>query len=307
MERNISAASSKVVTAASESKINATVKSEVRFLRVKRLLHNKLAVFGLIVITLMILVAIFAPVLAPDSPYKQDLITGKNLGIGAPGHLLGTDNYGRDLLSRVIYGARISLGVGFSAVAIGLSIGVVLGLIAGYFQWLDGLIMRCMDVLFAFPGILLALLIIAILGTGIGNIVIAISIWAIPTFARIVRGSVLAVKNEEYITALKSEGARAPRIIFKHILPNCMAPIIVNATMRLGSAILSTAALSFIGLGAQPPSPEWGAMIAEGQSIMWDAPQVAVVPGIAIMLVIFSFNVFGDGLRDALDPNAKIR
>lgn len=207
----------------------------------------------------------------------------------------------------MIYGARISLGVGFSAVAIGLSIGVVLGLIAGYFQWLDGLIMRCMDVLFAFPGILLALLIIAILGTGIGNIIIAISIWAIPTFARIVRGSVLAVKNEEYITALKSEGARAPRIIFKHILPNCMAPIIVNATMRLGSAILSTAALSFIGLGAQPPSPEWGAMIAEGQSIMWDAPQVAVVPGIAIMLVIFSFNVFGDGLRDALDPNAKIR
>ncbi|KLI75278.1 MULTISPECIES: ABC transporter permease [Lacticaseibacillus] len=307
MERNISAASSESVATTSESKAHATRESEARFLRVKRLLHNKLAVFGLIVITLMILVAIFAPVLAPDSPYKQDLITGKNLGIGAPGHLLGTDNYGRDLLSRVIYGARISLGVGFSAVAIGLSIGVVLGLIAGYFQWLDGLIMRCMDVLFAFPGILLALLIIAILGTGIGNIIIAISIWAIPTFARIVRGSVLAVKNEEYITALKSEGARAPRIIFKHILPNCMAPIIVNATMRLGSAILSTAALSFIGLGAQPPSPEWGAMIAEGQSIMWDAPQVAVVPGIAIMLVIFSFNVFGDGLRDALDPNAKIR
>lgn len=301
MERNVSAVSPQTVTQ------HATAAAENRFLRMKRLLRNKLAVFGLIIITLMILMAIFAPLLAPESPYKQNLITGKNLGIGAPGHLLGTDNYGRDLLSRVIYGSRISLGVGFSAVGIGLGIGVVLGLMAGYFRVLDGIIMRCMDVLFAFPGILLALLIIAILGTGIGNIIAAISIWAIPTFARIVRGSVLAVKNEEYITALKAEGAHAPRIIFKHILPNCMAPIIVNATMRLGSAILSTAALSFIGLGAQPPSPEWGAMIAEGQSIMWDAPQVAVVPGVAIMLLIFSFNVFGDGLRDALDPNAKIR
>lgn len=277
----------------------------VKHPRLTKLLRNKLAVVGLVMVIFFLLMAIFAPLIAPYSPTAQHL-TQTNLGFNTDGHFFGTDNYGRDLLSRVIYGSRISLGVGISAVAIGMTIGSILGLLAGYYKKADTIIMRLMDILFAFPGILLAMLIIAVTGTGLRNVVIAISIWQIPTFARIVRGSALSVKNQEYITALRSEGASDATIMFKHILPNCLAPIIVNGTMRLGSAILSTASLSFIGLGAQPPSPEWGAIIADGQALMYDAPLVAIVPGVAIMLVIFSFNVLGDGLRDALDPNVKV-
>ncbi|WP_122551680.1 ABC transporter permease [Lactiplantibacillus plantarum] len=280
------------------------LEKKAKYPKLKRLFRNKLAVVGLFVILVFVFVAIFAPVLAPFDPTAQHL-TQQNLGINTEGHLLGTDNYGRDLLSRVLYGAQISLTVGVIAVAIGMTLGTIFGLFAGFFKKMDTIIMRLMDLLFAFPGILLAMLIIAITGTGLRNVVIAISIWQIPTFARIVRGSALSVKNQEYITALRSEGAGDMTIIFKHILPNCLAPIIVNGTMRLGAAILSLASLSFIGLGAQPPSPEWGAIIAEGQSILYDAPLVTIVPGVAIMLVIFSFNVFGDGLRDALDPNIK--
>lgn len=183
---------------------------------------------------------------------------------------------------------------------------MALGLLAGYYKKLDGLIMRIVDLLFAFPGILLAMLIIAILGTGLINVAIAISIWSIPTCARIVRGSVLSVKKREYILAMKALGASNARIIIKHILPNCLAPIIVFATMRMATAILSTASLSYLGLGAQPPTPEWGAMIAAGQAFMWTSPHMTIVPGIAIMLVVFAFNVVGDGLRDALDPNMDI-
>lgn len=277
----------------------------VKHPRLTKLLRNKLSVVGLVMVIFFLLMAIFAPFIAPFSPTAQHL-TQTNLGFNTAGHFFGTDNYGRDLLSRVIYGSRISLGVGISAVAIGMTIGSVLGLLAGYYKRADTIIMRLMDILFAFPGILLAMLIIAVTGTGLRNVVIAISIWQIPTFARIVRGSVLSVKNQEYITALRSEGASDATIMFKHILPNCLAPIIVNGTMRLGSAILSTASLSFIGLGAQPPSPEWGAIIADGQALMYSAPLVTIIPGIAIMLVIFSFNVLGDGLRDALDPNIKV-
>ncbi|WP_304057287.1 ABC transporter permease [Levilactobacillus namurensis] len=272
--------------------------------RLHKLLKNKLACLGLLIITVFIGIALLAPLIAPYSPYEQHL-TQQNLGFNQDGHLLGTDNYGRDLLSRVLYGTRISLGVGFSSVAIGASIGTLFGLFAGFYKRADTLIMRVMDILFSFPGILLAMLIIAVTGTGLRNVIIAISIWQIPTFARIVRGSVLSTKHKEYITALRSEGASDLTIIFKHILPNSLSPIIVNGTMRLGSAILSTASLSFIGLGAQPPSPEWGAIISEGQAILYNAPLVTIVPGVAIMLVVFAFNVFGDGLRDALDPNVK--
>jgi peptide/nickel transport system permease protein len=196
--------------------------------------------------------------------------------------------------------------VGIVSVSLGLIGGVALGLLAGYYKKLDGLIMRIVDLLFAFPGILLAMLIIAILGTGLINVAIAISIWSIPTCARIVRGSVLSVKKSEYILAMKALGASNARIIIKHILPNCLAPIIVFATMRMATAILSTASLSYLGLGAQPPTPEWGAMIAAGQAFMWTSPHMTIVPGIAIMLVVFAFNVVGDGLRDALDPNMDI-
>jgi peptide/nickel transport system permease protein len=271
----------------------------------KRLLKNKLAVVGLIIIIIQILMAIFAPWIATHDPVKQNMAESE-LPIFSDGHWLGTDNYGRDMWSRIVYGARVSLVVGIVSVSLGLVGGVLLGLLAGYYKKLDGLIMRIVDLLFAFPGILLAMLIIAILGTGLVNVAIAISICSIPTCARIVRGSVLSIKNREYILAMKALGASNARIIFKHILPNCMAPIIVFATMRMATAILSTASLSYLGLGAQPPTPEWGAMIAAGQDFMWTSPHMTVVPGIAIMLVVFAFNVVGDGLRDALDPNMDL-
>lgn len=271
----------------------------------KRLLKNKLAVFGLFIIIIQVILAVFAPWFATYDPIKQDLVNAE-LGIGSEGHWLGTDNYGRDVWSRIVFGARISLLVGIGSVALGLLGGIALGLVSGYFKKLDGIIMRFVDLLFAFPGILLAMLIIAMLGTSLVNVVIAISIWSIPTCARIVRGSVLSIKKQEYILAMRSLGASNFRILIKHVLPNCTAPIIVFATMRMATAILSTAALSFLGLGAQPPTAEWGAMIAAGQDFMFTSPHLTIVPGIAIMLVVFAFNVIGDGLRDALDPNMEL-
>ncbi|MGX1262894.1 peptide/nickel transport system permease protein [Rossellomorea marisflavi] len=271
----------------------------------KRLLKNKLAIIGLIIIVLQVIMAIAAPVITIHSPFKQNLAQSE-LPLFSEGHFLGTDNFGRDLWSRIVYGARISLLVGITAVGLGLAGGVTLGLIAGYYKKLDGIIMRIVDLLFAFPGILLAMLIIAVLGTSLVNVAIAISIWSIPTCARIVRGSVLSVKKQEYVQAMKSLGASDFRILVKHILPNCSAPIIVFATMRMATAILSTASLSYLGLGAQPPTPEWGAMISQGQDFMWTSPHMTIVPGIAIMLIVFAFNVVGDGLRDALDPNMNL-
>ncbi|TYR97067.1 ABC transporter permease [Rossellomorea vietnamensis] len=277
-------------------------KEKFLFTTFKRLLKNKLAVIGLVIIAIQLILAIAAPVIATHDPLKQNL-SASELPAFSEGYWLGTDNYGRDIWSRIVYGARISLTVGLLAVSLGLIGGVTLGLISGYYRRLDGIIMRIVDLLFAFPGILLAMLIIAILGTSLVNVAIAISIWSIPSCARIVRGSVLTVKKQEYIQAMRSLGASDLRILVKHILPNCMAPIIVFATMRMATAILSTSALSFLGLGAQPPTPEWGAMIAQGQNFMWTSPHMTVVPGIAIMLIVFAFNVVGDGLRDALDPN----
>lgn len=272
----------------------------------KRLLKNKLAVLGLIIIVIQIGMAIFAPVIATHDPIKQNL-TASELPVFSEEHWLGTDNYGRDIWSRIVYGTRISLIVGITAVSLGLIGGVILGLLGGYYKRLDGIIMRIVDLLFSFPGILLAMLIIAILGTSLVNVAIAISIWSIPSCARIVRGSVLSIKEKEYIMAMKSMGASDLRIMVKHILPNAFAPIIVFATMRMATAILSTASLSYLGLGAQPPTPEWGAMIAQGQAFMWTSPHLTVIPGIAIMLTVFAFNVVGDGLRDALDPNMDIQ
>ncbi|MGP4079359.1 ABC transporter permease [Pseudalkalibacillus sp. R45] len=289
---------------ASNSKLeNSNQKKEKMVLVItKRLLKNRLAVFGLIIIFIQALMAIFADWITTYDPVHQSLAESE-LPVFSEGHWLGTDNYGRDMWSRIVFGARISLVVGFASVILGLIGGITLGLISGYYKKLDGIIMRFVDLLFAFPGILLAMLIIAMLGTSLVNVMIAISIWSIPTCARIVRGSVLSVKKQEYIVAMKSLGASNFRILIKHILPNCMAPIIVFATMRMATAILSTSALSFLGLGAQPPTPEWGAMIAAGQDFMWTSPHMTIVPGIAIMLVVFGFNVLGDGLRDALDPN----
>jgi len=271
----------------------------------KKLIRNRLAVVGLILIILQVAIAITAPLITSYDPARQNL-EATELPMFSEGHWLGTDNYGRDMWSRIAYGARISLVVGSIAVTLGLVGGISLGLLAGYYRKLDGIIMRIVDLLFAFPGILLAMLIIAVLGTSLVNVAIAISIWSIPSCARIVRGSVLSVKKQEYILAMKSLGASDIRIMFKHILPNCTAPIIVFATMRMATAILSTASLSYLGLGAQPPTPEWGAMISQGQAYMWTSPHMTIIPGIAIMLTVFAFNVLGDGLRDALDPNMKV-
>nr|WP_229751857.1 ABC transporter permease [Marinithermofilum abyssi] len=272
----------------------------------KRVIKNRLALVGLIIIGMQVIMAVFAPLITTYDPAVLDLSV-KELPPGSKGHWLGTDEYGRDMWSRIVYGARISLVMGISSVALGLIGGVALGLLAGYYRWLDGLLMRVVDLMFAFPGILLAMLIIAMLGTSLVNVVIAISIWSIPSCARIVRGSVLSLKNREFVMALRSIGASDIRIMLKHILPNCTAPIIVFGTMRMATAILSTSALSFLGLGAQPPTPEWGAMIAAGRDFMWTSPHMTVIPGIAIMLVVFAFNVLGDGLRDALDPNMETR
>ena len=281
-------------------------KEKVYLVTLKRLLKNKLAVAGLVIICLQIAMAVFAPLIVTHEPAKQ-VLSASELPMFSEGHWLGTDNYGRDVWSRIVYGARISLIVGITAVSLGLVGGITLGLLGGYYKKMDGIIMRVVDLLFSFPGILLAMLIIAILGTSLVNVAIAISIWSIPSCARIVRGSVLSIKQKEYIMAMKSLGASDLRIMVRHILPNATAPIIVFATMRMGTAILSTASLSYLGLGAQPPTPEWGAMISQGQSFMWTSPHLTIVPGIAIMLTVFAFNVLGDGLRDALDPNMDIQ
>lgn len=286
--------------------VNKEIKRERTFVvTMKRLLKNKLAVAGLIIIILQIGMAIFAPLITFHDPVKQD-INASELPVFSENHWLGTDNYGRDVWSRIVFGARISLVVGLIAVTLGLIGGTILGMLGGYYKKLDGIIMRIVDLLFSFPGILLAMLIIAILGTSLVNVAIAISIWSIPTCARIVRGSVLSIKEKEYVMAMKSLGASDLRIMFKHILPNAFAPIIVFATMRMATAILSTASLSYLGLGAQPPTPEWGAMISQGQAFMWSSPHLTIIPGIAIMLTVFAFNVVGDGLRDAIDPNMDI-
>ncbi|GEK90780.1 ABC transporter permease [Alkalibacterium kapii] len=221
-------------------------------------------------------------------------------------HWFGTDHHGRDIFSRIIHGMSITLRVGFSSVLMGMTIGVSLGIVAGYYgKWVDTIIMRLMDVLLAFPGILLALAIVSVLGGSINNVIISVGIFSIPVFARISRGSTLEIRELEYIEAVKALGASDFRIIGKHILPNILAPIIVQATLNIATSVLTASGLSFLGMGAQPPTPEWGAMLSDGRNYMWDAPHVATIPGLAIVVVVLSFNIFGDGLRDALDPKTK--
>ena len=218
-------------------------------------------------------------------------------------HWFGTDNFGRDIFTRIIHGMALTLKVGFLSVAMGGSVGVVLGIVSGYYGGkIDTIIMRVMDVLLAFPGILLALAIVSVLGGSLTNVIIAVGLFSVPAFARIVRGSTLSVRKLEYIDAVKALGATDFRIIFKHILPNVMSPIIVQATLRIATAVLTASGLSFLGLGAQPPAPEWGAMLNDGRTYMSNAPHLILFPGMMIVLVVLAFNIFGDGLRDALDP-----
>ncbi len=265
---------------------------------------NKAAMVGAIIILFYIFVALFAPLLAPYDPYEINL--ENKLIPPSSDHWMGTDDKGRDILSRILYGSRLSMGIGITAVIFGAFFGIILGLIAGYYgKWIDSTIMRIMDILLAFPGILLALAIISALGPGLINVTIAVGAYSIPLFARIVRGSTLEVKRLEYIDAVRSLGANDFTIIFKHILPNILSPIIVQGTLRLATVILSAAGLSFLGLGAQPPSPEWGTMLSSGRDFLFSAPYIAIFPGLAISILVLGFNIFGDGLRDAFDPRMK--
>jgi peptide/nickel transport system permease protein/dipeptide transport system permease protein len=280
------------------------------FDQLEKLFRNKTGVAGLVIITIFVLCAVLAPVLSPHNPVENALYDQLKPPVweegGAMKNILGTDDMGRDMLSRLIYGARVSLMVGLVSVGIALFLGTFFGAIAGYFGgWLDNIIMRIMDIILAFPGILLAIVIVAYLGPGLKNAMMAIGIIAIPRFARIVRASVLEENEKDYVLAARAVGARNRRIIFNTVLPNCLAPIIVQASLGFGSAILDAAGLSFLGLGAQPPIPEWGAMIAMGRSMILRAWWVMTLPGLAILFGVLGFNLLGDGLRDALDPRLR--
>ena len=269
-----------------------------------RLRKSPLAMFGLVVILILVFTAIFADVLAPYPYQKQNL--SHMFETPSKQFLLGTDEFGRDILSRLIYGARISLQVGFIAVGIALVVGGMLGAVAGYYgRWVDNGIMRVMDVLLSIPQTLLAIAIAAALGPGLFNLMIAVGISAVPNYARIVRGSVLSIREMEFVEAARAVGSSDLRIILKHIIPNSMAPIIVQSTLGVASAILNAAGLSFIGLGIQPPYPEWGAMLSGGRQYIRDYPHLTLYPGLAIMFTILALNFLGDGLRDALDPKLK--
>ncbi len=270
-----------------------------------RFAKNKMAILSLGIIILLVLMAIFAEQIAPYGPDDQDL--SRQFIYPCREFLFGTDDYGRDILSRLIYGSRYSLAVGLISVSFSCLAGVILGCIAGFYgQVADNIIMRIVDVVLAIPNILLALSIAAALGPGLGNLIVAVGIGAIPGYARIVRASILSVKQMEYIEAARSIGASDFRLIVKHILPNCLAPIIVQATMSIAIAILSAASLSFLGLGITPPTPEWGSMLSAGRAYIRDFWPVVTFPGMMIMITVFAFNILGDGLRDALDPKLKV-
>ncbi|WP_404350288.1 ABC transporter permease [Sutcliffiella horikoshii] len=270
----------------------------------KKLAKNKAAMAGAFIIIFVILMGIFAPLLATHDPNTTNVMN-KLQGPSAENYL-GTDDVGRDIFSRLLFGARVSLGIGFVSTILGAIVGVTLGIVSGYYgRWIDSLIMRICDVLLAFPGILLALAIVSVLGASTQNVIIAVAFYAVPSFARIVRGSTLSVRKLEYIDAIKAMGAKDFRIIFKHILPNIMSPIIVQATLYIASAIITASALSFLGMGTRPPTAEWGAMLSQGRSYIAQAPHITLFPGLVILLVVIGFNLMGDGLRDALDPKAK--
>lgn len=269
----------------------------------KKLKRNKGALFGAGILLFFITASALAPLLG-HYPVNEMIFEDSLQGPSAK-HWLGTDEFGRDLYTRMLYGGRVSLLMGLVAVSISGTIGVLLGVIAGYYRRLDIYIMQVMDILMAFPSLLMAIAIVAILGVGLTNAMIAVAISVIPSFVRVVRGSVLSVRETEYIEASKALGVKDWKIIVKHILPNVASPIIVLATLQFGGSILAAAALSFLGLGAQPPNPEWGALVYVGKAFLSQAWWMTLFPGFAIMLVVLGFNLLGDGLRDALDPRLK--
>ena len=269
-----------------------------------RFCKNRVALLGLICLLLLIAMALFADVIAPEGYDNQDLYN--KFAPPSAEHWFGTDNVGRDIFDRVVHGSRISLTVGMISVSIAAVVGILLGSHAGYYGGrTDNIIMRILDVFMSVPGILLSLSIAAALGPGLFNLMIAVGIGSVPGYARIVRASILSVKEQEYIEAAHCIGCSNARIIFRHVLPNCLAPIIVQATLGVASAILVASSMSFLGLGLEPPIPEWGAMLSVGRPYIRDYWHLVAFPGMAIMITVFSLNVFGDGLRDALDPRLK--
>ncbi|WP_144668612.1 ABC transporter permease [Bacillus altitudinis] len=270
----------------------------------KLFFQHKLAVIGTVIVFLFLILAIFAPLIAPYGINEQSL--GERFSAPSAAHWFGTDDFGRDIFSRVVHGARISLWVGFFSVLGSVILGTLLGLMAGYGgRLLDAVISRLFDILLAFPSILLAIAIVSILGPSLQNALIAIAIINVPTFGRLVRSKVLSIKQEEYVLAAKAVGMSHRRIVLRHILPNSMVPVIVQATLAIGTAIIEAAALGFLGLGAQAPSPEWGKMLADARPYLVQAPWTLFFPGIGIMLTVLGFNLMGDGLRDTLDPKMK--
>ena len=281
-----------------------------------RLFRRKTGIVGMILVGFMLFLAIAAPLIAPHDPLnvligKEDNIRKRSapcihmLGCDTaqPQHILGVDGNVRDLLSRIIYGARVSLSIGFTTVAFAVTFGVILGAIAGYWGgWLDNLIMRVMDVILGFPSLLLAIAIVAVLGPGIRNALLAIAIVTLPAYARVMRASVLTIKELDYIAASKVVGSSKLRILLLRVLPNALTPIVVLSTLGIAGAILDAAGLSFLGLGAQPPTPEWGSMLGSERNQVFSAPHLVFFPGIAIMITVLGFNLLGDGMRDALDP-----
>ncbi|MCP4690299.1 MAG: ABC transporter permease [Desulfobacterales bacterium] len=280
------------------------------FDQIDQLFRNKIAVVGLVIIVTFVLTAAFADYLSPHDPINASLYDQLKPPVWHPEgtwkHIFGTDDLGRDLLSRIIHGARVSLKVAVVSVGLAFFIGTFLGSVAGYYKGtVDNILMRIMDIILAFPYILLAIVVVAYLGPSLRNAMIAIGITYVPRFARIVRGSVLEECEKDYVMAAKSIGASDFRVIFIAILPNCLGPLIVQTTLSFASAILDAAALSFLGLGAQPPTPEWGAMIASSRSLILRASWVMTLPGLAILFAVLGFNLLGDGLRDALDPRLR--
>jgi peptide/nickel transport system permease protein len=294
-----------MLNVASEEGKTPRIKRQSEFFVVaRRLSRNSSAVIGFVVAALLVLMAILAPLIAPYPPAKQDLAHTRQ----APSaqHIMGTDELGRDIFSRIVLGSRFSLSIGFLAVLIGTAIGMLFGAIAGYFGGVaDDIIMRLMDLLQSIPGILLVITVSVVLGPGLINTLLALSIGGIPMSCRLTRAAVLGVRHQEYLEAATSINASTPRIILRHVIPNSFAPVLVSSTMSIGNVIMMAAMLSFIGLGVQPPTPEWGAMISSGRSLIRTCPWMVTFPGIFIMLTVLALNLFGDGLRDALDPKLK--
>jgi ABC-type dipeptide/oligopeptide/nickel transport system permease subunit len=275
------------------------------FRRFFRVFFNRgVVVFGMFIILLFVIAAVFAPWLAPYNPDKIDM----NNALLQPGnaHWLGTDSLGRDTLSRTIYGTRVSLIIGLVVVVLGSIVGMALGLVAGYFgHWTHAIIMRVVDALMAFPMLILALLIVSFLGGGVNNVIMALAFAMVPAYARLMCGQVMTVKENDYILAGRSMGANHMRIMLRHLAPNCFPPLIVMMTMMLGTTILAEAGLSFLGIGVQPPIATWGNMVNDGRQYLLSNPILSFAPGLAIMLVVYAFNMVGDGLRDALDPQLR--